>query len=99
MKPITSDELIMYIFCSLFAVALFVFVFFPRGETGEGEQKTRLAYLYERKDVVYENLRDLNFEHKSGKFTESDFEAMRSGMEAEAARILEEIEKLETAKA
>jgi len=44
---------------------------------------------------VYENLRDLNFEHKSGKFTEGDFEAMRTSMEAEAARILAEIEKLE----
>ena len=61
--------------------------------------KTRVAYLYERKDVVYENLRDLNFEFKSGKFTQADYDGMRLGMEAEAARILAEIEMLESAKA
>jgi hypothetical protein len=95
---VTSADLAVYIFASLFAVMLFVFVFFSADDTIEGEEKTRLAYLFERKDVVYENLRDLNFEHKSGKFTESDFESMRSGMEAEAARILAEIEKLQSAK-
>ena len=94
----TSYELAVYFFAALFAVALFIFVFFPSGERGEAVEKTRLAYLYERKDVVYENLRDLNFEHKSGKFSEADFEAMRNNMEAEAARILAEIEKLEAVK-
>lgn len=93
----SAYEVSVWIFSSLVAVALFIFVFFPSTDSGEAVEKTRLAYLYERKDVVYENLRDLNFEHKSGKFTEADFEAMRNGMEAEAARILAEIEKLEAA--
>ena len=88
-------DLALYVFAGLFALALFVFIFLPTHQREEGKEKTRLAYLYERKDVVYENLRDLNFEHKSGKFTEGDFEAMRNSMEAEAARILAEIEKLE----
>jgi hypothetical protein len=94
----TPYEWAVYIFCGLLALALFVFVFFPSRERRQALEKTRLAYLYERKDVVYENLRDLNFEHKAGKFTEADFEAMRNSMEAEAARILAEIEKLGTAR-
>jgi hypothetical protein len=49
--------------------------------------------------VVYENLRDLSFEFKSGKFTQADYDGMRLGLEAEAARILAEIEMLESAKA
>src|SRR5215471_1782631 len=93
----TAYDWAVYLFGGLFALALFVFVFFPVRDRGQAVEKTRLAYLYERKDVVYENLRDLNFEHKAGKFTEADFEAMRNGMEAEAARILAEIEKLEKA--
>ena len=95
----TSYQVAVYLFASLFAMALLIFVFFPSQDREEAVEKTRLAYLYERKDVVYENLRDLNFEHKSGKFSEADFETMRNGMEAEAARILAEIEKLEAAKA
>ena len=91
----TAYEWAMYIFVGMLTLALYVYVFFPAKQRGEAVVKTRLAYLYERKDVVYENLRDLNFEHKAGKFTEADFEAMRNNMEAEAARILAEIEKLE----
>jgi hypothetical protein len=96
---VTSYAIALYSFASLFATALFVFVFWPSHDREEAVEKTRLAYLYERKDVVYENLRDLNFEHKAGKFSEADFETMRGTMEAEAARIWAEIEKLEAAKA
>jgi hypothetical protein len=85
--------------CCVFATGTLVYVFLPSRDTETGEVKTRAAYLHERKDVVYENLRDLNFEFKSGKFTQADYDGMRLGMEAEAARILAEIEMLESAKA
>ena len=98
MNHFASAELVTYIISSLGAAALFVFVFYPVDAT-VGEEKTRLLYLHERKDVIYENLRDLNFEHKAGKFTESDYEAMRTSLESEAARVLAEIDKLESAKA
>ena len=94
-----SFLLLVQILCSLFAALTLIFIFFPSRDTETGADKTRVAYLYERKDVVYENLRDLNFEYKSGKFTAADYDAMRVGMEAEAARILAEIELLEAAKA
>lgn len=86
---------IVQIFCSLFAALTLIYIFMPNNDGDIGVDKTRLTYLYERKEVVYENLRDLNFEFKSGKFTQTDYEGMRSGIEAEAARILAEIEKLE----
>lgn len=96
---IDAIKLFTELFCCLLAAGLFIFIFSPSRDTDTGVEKTRLLYLYERKDVVYENLRDLNFEFKSGKFTEADFEAMRNNMEAEAARVLAEIEKLEFAQA
>jgi hypothetical protein len=96
MSGIGWPEFSVYVFCSLFALAVFIYMFVPSGDQDVGEQKTRLTYLYERKEVIYDNLRDLNFEHKSGKFSEADFEAMRGNMEAEAARVLAEIDKLES---
>jgi hypothetical protein len=81
--------------CVLMAVGLFVYVFAPVANLAHGEQKSRLSYLQERKDVVYENLRDLNFEYKAGKFPESDYVAMRASLENEAAVVLAEIEDLE----
>ena len=98
MSPATLDYVIKMA-CCIFAAATLIYVFLPSRDTDTGEEKTRLAYLYERRDVVYENLRDLNFEFRSGKFTEADYNGMRLGMEAEAARVLAEIETLESAKA
>jgi hypothetical protein len=45
--------------------------------------------------VLYENLRDLNFEHSAGKYTAEDYAAQRAGLENEAAAVLAEIELLE----
>jgi hypothetical protein len=85
--------------CCMFAASVLIYIFLPTRDTDTGVVKTRAIYLYERKEVVYENLRDLNFEFKSGKFTQADYDGMRTGLEAEAARILAEIEMLESAKA
>jgi hypothetical protein len=98
MNPATFNYII-WIICSLFAAGTLNYVFLPSRDTDTGVVKTRVSYLYERKEVVYENLRDLNFEFKSGKFTQADYDGMRLGLEAEAARILAEIEMLETVKA
>ncbi len=88
---------IVQIFCCLFAAGVLIYIFLPSQDLESGVTKTRVTYLYERKEVVYENLRDLNFEFKAGKFTQADYDAMRVGMEAEAARVLAEIEALEAA--
>jgi len=83
--------------CVLLTLILFFYVFYMEEEVPAGEEKTRLVYLYERKEVIYDNLRDLNFEYKAGKFPDGDFQAMRSTLEAEAAQVLAEIEHLEEA--
>ncbi len=85
------------ILCVLLTIILFFYVFYLEPEVPAGEEKTRLAYLYERKEVIYDNLRDLNFEYKAGKFPDGDFQAMRSALEGEAAQVLAEIERLENA--
>ncbi|HXE89841.1 MAG TPA: hypothetical protein VNK82_02655 [Terriglobales bacterium] len=81
--------------CILFTVLVLVYVFYVREPEYATPEKTRLAYLLERKDVVYENLRDLNFEFKAGKFPERDYFAMRDALEAEAAQVLAEIDDIE----
>ena len=65
----------------------------------DSEVKTRAVYLRERKDAVYENLRDLNFEYKAGKLSDADYESLRNTLESEAAAILAEIDRLEAAEA
>lgn len=78
----------------IFSVAIFVYIFRP-AHAEHAAEKTRLAFLYERKEQTFENLRDLNFEYKAGKLSDADFGSMRDSMEQEAANILAEIERLE----
>ena len=82
----------------LLTLGLLLYVFSPVRAQAD-EDKSRLAYLQERKDAVYENLRDLNFEYKAGKLSEADYEGLRNSLESEAAGILAEIERLEAAEA
>jgi len=81
--------------CTLLLLGVVVYVFWLHDDAEPGEVKTRLAYLKERKEVVYENLRDLNFEFKAGKLPDRDYASLRDSMEQEAATILAEMEKLE----
>jgi len=60
-----------------------------------GPEKTRAMYLRERKDAVYENLRDLNFEYKAGKVPDADYQSLKSSLQDEAAALLAEIERIE----
>jgi hypothetical protein len=84
------------IVAAIFALGLMVYVFAPVANLATGGQKSRLEYLYERKDQIYENLRDLNFENKAGKYPEADFIEQRNSLENEAATVLAEIEALES---
>jgi hypothetical protein len=85
--------------CGFVTLAVLVYVFYLPGTLRLGPQKTRVAYLRERKDVVYENMRDLNFEFKAGKLSETDYASLNAGLEEEAAGVLAEIARLEDAAA
>ena len=49
--------------------------------------------MLERRDAIYDNLRDLKFEYRAGKYSEGDYETMKTTLENEAAVVLTEIEQ------
>ena len=81
--------------CSLLLIGILFYVFYPERQVASQTQKTRLEYLRERKDALYENLRDLNFEYRAGKYVEEDYAAQQTTLESEAAEVMAEIELLE----
>jgi type II secretory pathway component PulM len=87
--------MIVFAACAMFTLAVLVYVFWVPMNIEASPEKTRLAYLRERKEAVYENLRDLNFEYKAGKFPEADYQGMKTSLETEAAGILAEMATLE----
>lgn len=79
--------------CIALAAATILFVFyFERDEADSAPHRSRLDSLLERRDTVYENLRDLKFEHRAGKYSDADYEEMKKSLENEAAQVLAEIE-------
>ena len=85
------------IICALVTLGVLFYVFYLPGKLYLGPQKTRLSYLRERKEAVYDNLRDLNFEYKAGKVPDADYQSMKTSLEEEAAALLSEIAGLEQA--
>jgi len=70
------------------------YIFWPQRRVAAPVEKTRLDYLRERKDSIYENLRDLNFEFRAGKYPEEDYARQRESLEGEAATVVAEMEAL-----
>jgi hypothetical protein len=80
---------------SVLTIALFVYIFWPERNPFVQADKTRVDYLRERKDAIYENLRDLNFEYQAGKYPEADYNEQRKSLEDEAAAAIAEMEALQ----
>lgn len=82
--------------CLLLLIGCLAFIFRPQRLPvgGVPREKSRVDYLRERREVIYENLRDLNFEFRSGKFPEEDYARQREALEQEAAQVLAEMDAL-----
>jgi hypothetical protein len=77
------------------AIGCFGYIFWPERNPFLQADKTQVDSLRERKDSIYENLRDLNFEYMAGKYPEQDYEEQRRILEDEAAAVIAEMESLE----
>ncbi|HTT23995.1 MAG TPA: hypothetical protein VMG82_34035 [Candidatus Sulfotelmatobacter sp.] len=82
--------------CILVLIAALFYIFYLPGSLYLGPEKTRASYLRERKDAVYENLRDLNFEYRAGKVPDADYQSLKASLQDEAAALLAEIAHLES---
>jgi hypothetical protein len=86
--------MIRLISCLRLTVACLFYVFHLPERLFPGAPSTGTGYLSERKDVVYENLRDLNFEYKAGNLPDVDYPPLKSSLQDEAAALLAEITRL-----
>ena len=81
--------------CLALAIATILFIFYIQPDSSDlAPHRSKLDQLLERRDAIYDNLRDLRFEFRSGKYSEGDYEAMKSSLEDEAALVVAEIEQV-----
>jgi hypothetical protein len=87
--------MICLISCLTLTVACLLYGFHLPERLFPGAPSTRAGYLRERKDAVYENLHNLNFEYKPGKLPDVDYASLKSSLQDEPATLLAEVARLE----
>jgi hypothetical protein len=81
--------------CLALAMATVLFIFYIQPDASDlAPHRTKLDLLMEQRDTIYDNLRDLRFEFRSGKYSEGDYEAMKAGLENDAAMVLAQIDQV-----
>jgi len=84
----------------ILAVGTIIFTLFVRAkDVPEPAPASPTAHLEERKAQIYENLRDLQFEFRVGKLSDSDYQKTKLDLQRELARVLAEIDALQPAQA
>ena len=94
-SPFVFPDTVMLSACVALTLAAVIFVFWIEPDPGDSApHRSQLDQLMERRDSIYDNLRDLKFENRAGKYAEQDYEQMRDALENEAAQVLLEIENV-----
>jgi len=93
MNSVISSDAVMLAACILLTLATLTFVFYIEPDAADSApHRSELDRLLERRDFIYDNLRDLKFERRAGKYAEHDYEQMKDALETEAAQVLLQIE-------
>lgn len=74
-------------------VLAFVFLVRPSDLPPE-EAPPPWAHLEERRAVIYDNLRDLQFEYSTGKLSDEDYAKAKATLQAELDRVQAELERM-----
>jgi hypothetical protein len=92
---VTSADWAVLGACLALALATGLFIFYIQPDASDlAPHRSKLDQLLERRDTLYDNLRDLRFEFRSGKYAENDYEAMKITLENDAAQVLAEIDQI-----
>jgi len=90
-----SDSTLIIALTSLLAVVVLAFVLRVRPQDlPPAEKPSPFAHLDERKAAIYENLRDLQFEYRVGKLSDSDYQNTKTDLQKQLAAVLAEVDRL-----
>jgi hypothetical protein len=78
----------------LVVIGAFAFVLFIRPkDVPEPLPVSPIQHLEDRKQAIYENLRDLQFEYRLGKLSDEDYQQTKQALQKELAGVLASIEE------
>jgi hypothetical protein len=86
---------VIIVLTCVLAIAVIAFVLGVRSkDLPEPEPVSPFHHLDERKAAIYENLRDLQFEYRLGKLSDTDYQATKKDLQKELAGVLAEVDKI-----
>lgn len=59
---------------------------------GTSKEK-KISYLQQKKALVYDNIKDLDFEREMGKLSDADYKRLRDGLMDEAESVVSDLDK------
>lgn len=78
---------------ALIAISAFIYILFVRDkDIPEPIPVSPVQHLEDRKQAIYENLRDLQFEFRLGKLSDEDYAQTKQALQRELATVLAETE-------
>ena len=78
---------------ALVAISAFIYILFVRDkDIPEPIPVSPIQHLEDRKQAIYENLRDLQFEFRLGKLSDEDYRQTKQALQRELATVLAETE-------
>jgi len=78
---------------ALIAISAFLYILFVRDkDIPEPIPVSPVQHLEDRKQAIYENLRDLQFEFRLGKLSDEDYAQTKQALQRELATVLAETE-------
>lgn len=85
--------------CAALAVGALLYTFWvkPGPVVGLSPVEREAVFLNERKEVIYENLRDLQLEYRMGKLSEKDYQQLKEHYQEQLAGLLHAWEQLPAA--
>jgi hypothetical protein len=88
------------VICSLLAIGAIGFTLLVRERDipPAPVENPQLKYLENRRQVLYENLKDLQFEYHQGKLSDADYQSLKAGFLSDLAGVMDAIERLQPAK-
>lgn len=84
---------ILVLLATLGFIALPLLGRFNRPATAEGITEGELSELLYKKDAAYTALKDLDFDHRTGKIDRADYDEMKKQFEADAMAVIKTIEE------
>ncbi len=80
---------------AVLAVGTLIYTLWVRESDGlHGESVSPAGHLQDRKQSLYESLRELDFEYQLGKLSEADYRQTRQDLQRELAAVNAEIQRL-----